>query len=92
MKDWIMLIASCIAATTGIAGVIISIYGIRNMKKQYEAQNYNNQLAYDMLRETKKTPSEKKADNLVRRGGFSSHATYLAERDVRDESKKETKR
>ena len=91
MKDWIMLISSCVAAVTGIVGVFISIFGILYMKKQHEAQNYNNQLAYETLRETKKTPSEKKADNLARRGGFSSHAAYLAERDFGDESRKGTK-
>ena len=72
MKDW----STRIALMVGIGGVIVSIYVyIKNKRysdEQIKAQNYSNRLAHEALRESKKTPTEKKAEELARRGGFAS--------------------
>ena len=84
--DWVMLIASSIAALTGIAAVFMAYRQKKDSRtyaeKQLEAQNMGNRLTKAALDEARKSPGEKRADDLARRGGFASHAKYLAEHDV----------
>lgn len=82
----ISCVASCVAAVAAVIGIIYAVYESKNNKQvkkiQLDAQNYNIRLVYEMLKELKKTPSEKKAEEFARKGGFSSYAKYLSKQDI----------
>ena len=85
--DWITNNAlSLFAVLLSLISIIVAILESKKSRKyvdaQLAAQNFNNRIAYESWRESVKTPSAKKADDLARRGGFSTHASYLARHDI----------
>ena len=85
--NWIAASTAVIAALTGIIGIYMSHRQRREAKlyaeKQLKAQNIAIALAETALNEARKTPGQRRADDLARRGGFSSHAAHLAREDER---------
>ena len=87
MKEWIMFWASIVAALTGSVAVVMAFVQRRDSRKYaekaLEAQNMGNQLTKAALDEARKSPKQKKADELARLGALPSHAKYLEDHDPR---------